>query len=299
MNNENYQKQNNQNRGQQDGFTRTNFNDTEPEGLGFIASKKWQWDRFVKKTRLKLKQVKKTSKKVLYFSMVFYVIISAIITSIVLINPLGHWYTYKNSENVETLRKANPREVDEMLSSWKRVDERTTEERKEEIEKQFKEVSDATNNLGLINTAQAAPVSPAVETTAVNEASGTLHPLTAYNLVPGQTDSSPCIGAANQNLCYLMREKKMNVCAAPLSYPFGTVIKIPGYEGSQKDGNDTCVVLDRMADKHPDGVDICMDQDIPRALSIQQNSYITIVDYIADWRQLAPASKKEFQTPIR
>ncbi len=260
----------------------------------FKQETKARWMMF----KLSVKSFVKTSKKVFRFVMVAYVIISAIITSVVLTNPLNHWYTKKNPEKIEILRNATSYEVDEMINSYKRVDERTTEERKNEIEKQFQEVSDAT--IPGIKTAHAAPVSPAVETTAVNEASGTLHPLTAYNLVPGQTDSSPCIGAANQNLCYLMREKKMNVCAAPLSYPFGTIIRIPGYEGSQKDKvDDTCVVLDRMAAKHPDGVDICMDQDIPRALSIKQNSYITVVGYVENWRQLAPASKKEFQTPIR
>ena len=289
--------QNNQNQNRsQNGITHTNFNN-QVKKPGIVAQKKAQWNRFVVKTKVKLEQAKKTSEKVLHFSMMFYLFISTVITSVVLTNPLNHWYTERNPEKIEILRKANPQEVDEMINSWKRVDERTTEERKNEIEKQFKEVSDAT--IPGIKTARAA-LDPAVEITAVNEASGALHPLTAYNLVPGQTDSSPCIGAANQNLCYLMREKKMNVCAAPLSYPFGTIIRIPGYEGSQKDKvDDTCVVLDRMAAKHPDGVDICMDQDIPRALSIKQNSYITVVGYVENWRQLAPASKKEFQTPIR
>ena len=276
----------NQNRGQGD-LTHTNFND-QVKKPGVVAQKKAQWNRFVVKTKVKLEQAKKTSEKVLHFSMMFYLFISTVITSVVLTNPLNHWYTERNPEKIEILRKANPQEVDEMINSWKRVDERTTEERKNEIEKQFKEVSDAT--IPGIKTARAA-LDPAVEITAVNEASGALHPLTAYNLVPGQTDSSPCIGAANQNLCYLMREKKMNVCAAPLSYPFGTIIRIPGYKGSQKGKiDDTCVVLDRMADKHPNGVDICMDQDISRALTIKQNSYITVVGYMEGWSKLAPAT---------
>ena len=290
---------NNQNQdGNQNSLRHTTFNNIKPEGLGFVARKKWQLNRLTKKTRVGLEQAKKTSKKVLYFIMVFHIIISAIITSIVLISPLNHWYAHQNPEKIKTLRNANPQEVDEMLNSYKRVDERTTEERKKEVEKQFQEVSDAI--IPGIKTAQAvAPIS-AVETTAISGAT-IFRDVTAYNLVPGQTDDSPCIGAANQNLCYLMRTKKMNVCASN-AYEFGTILRIPDYLGSQKDGNDTCVVLDRMAKKYSARVDICMDRDFQRALAFRtQNLPITVVGHLEDkvWRNLAPVSILKYQTPVR
>ena len=283
-NEQNAQKQNAQNRGQ-GGLTHTNFND-QVKKPGLIAVKKAQATRFVAKTKVRLEQAKKTSKKVLYFAMMFYVIISAIITSVFLTSPLNHLYTYKNSENVETLRNATSYEVDEMINSYKRVDERTTEERKNEIEKQFQEVSDATN-LG-IKTAQAAAPTSTVEIITVEEASTVRRDVSAYNLVVGQTDGSPCIGAAGQNLCYLMRTKKMNVCAAN-RYKFGTVLKIPGYLGSQGDGkDDTCVVLDVLSPKYGDRVDVCMDQDIKRAKIFGvQPINVTVVGYVKNWANLA------------
>jgi len=233
------------------------------------------------------------SKKIFYFIMVIYVIISAMITCAVLKNPLNYLYTYQNPEKVEILRDADQQGIEEMINSYLRIDERTEKQRTEEFKKEFEKVS-GTNSLSIIETAHAAS---AVETTESNEA-GIIRTVTAYNLMSGQTDSSPCIGAANQNLCYLMREKKMNVCAAPLSYEFGTIIKIPGYTGSQKNGDDTCVVLDRMADKYPERVDICMDQDKTRAENFgAQSINITIVGYIEDWSKLAPA--KQFPEPSR
>jgi len=250
---------------------------------------KAMWTKF----KLSVKNFVRISKKIFHFIMVIYVIISAIITFEVSQNPLNYLYTYQNPEKVEILRDADPQGIEEMINSYLRIDERTEKQRKDEFEKEFEKVS-GTNNLSIVETAQAA--SP-VETTESNEA-GIVRKVTAYNLMSGQTDDSPCVGAANQNLCYLMRVKKMNVCAAPLSYAFGTIVKIPGYTGSQKNGDDTCVVLDRMADKHPEGIDICMDQDLTRAKNFGgQPINITIVGYVENWNKLAPVEK--FPEPSR
>ena len=256
--------------GNQNSFQRTNNNagfTTKPIKpkkktlKEFKQEIKIRWTKF----QLSFKSFVKTSKKVFRLIMVLYVIVSAIITATVLIDL---------SEDVST-----------MLDAYKRVEMRTENIKKEEIEKEFQEVSDAT--VPGIKTAQATSTPVLAVETAVKNGVGIITEVTAYSLVPEQTDSTPCVGAANQNLCFLMREKKMNVCAAPLSYPFGTIIEISKYRGSQKNGDNTCVVLDRMP-KYPKGVDICMDQDTNRAFIFgRQFQYVTVVGYMENWRTLA------------
>ncbi|MCK5591251.1 MAG: hypothetical protein KAI72_04780 [Candidatus Pacebacteria bacterium] len=257
-----------------------------------IGKKKMEWKEFVQKTKhdwanfkMSVRSFIKTSKKVFRFVMVFYVIASAVITATVLNNLSDYVYTYKNSGEIEVLRKADPEAKTKMLDAYKRVESRTEEIKQEEIEKQFNQVSEKTDTpqkaaISLVKTAYAEETNSA----------SVVRTVTAYNLVPEQTDNTPCIGTANQNLCYLMRTKKMNVCASS-AYKFGTIIKIPGYLGSQKNGDNTCVVLDRMAGKHDGKVDISMDQDIPRAFDLgTQNLPITVVGYMEDWSKLAPAT---------
>ncbi len=237
----------------------------------FKQETKVRWIKF----KLSVKNFVRTSKKVFRFIMVIYVIASAIITANVLIEATDSFFM--------------------MLDAYGRVESRTENIKKEEIEKEFQGVSDAKSVSG-IKAAQAATPALAVKTTAVSEVS-TVRKVSAYNLVPEQTDSSPCIGAANQNLCYLMRVKKMNVCAAN-RYEFGTILKIPGYLGSQKDGNDTCVVLDVLHEDYAERIDISMDQDLVRADNFGvQPINITVVGYMKNWSKLAPA--KIFTEPSR
>lgn len=72
--------------------------------------------------------------------------------------------------------------------------------------------------------------------------------VTAYNLVEGQTDKDPCIGAANINICPMVEAGDM-ICAANF-VPFYTVLEIEGIG--------RCLVLDRMNSRYPDYVDIAM-----------------------------------------
>ena len=290
--------ENNQNRSQ-NGFVHTNFNKLLPKDngqheqvkIGVIARKKAQAARFVAKTKARWEQVKKTSRKVLYFSMVFYVIVSAIITYVVLTNPMNHWYAYQNPEKLEILRNADPEEMKGVFDSYKRVDERNIKERKEDFGETYDPISmTEPREITIANDWELVPTAHAASKT-------TVRIVTAYNLVPEQTDNTPCVGAANQNLCYLMREKGMNVCAAN-RYKFGTILKIPGYLGSQKDGNDTCVVLDVLHEDYAERVDISMDQNITRAKKFgTQTINVTVVGYMESWDKLAPAEK--FKEPNR
>lgn len=69
--------------------------------------------------------------------------------------------------------------------------------------------------------------------------------VTAYNSVPWQTDSTPCISADGSNICQL-REQGEQSCAAAL--PFGTKIHVPGFG--------VCTVRDRLATKYSHRVDL-------------------------------------------
>ena len=69
--------------------------------------------------------------------------------------------------------------------------------------------------------------------------------VTAYNSVPWQTDSTPCISADGSNVCELMKKGELS-CAAAL--PFGTKINVPGFG--------VCTVRDRLAPKFSHRIDL-------------------------------------------
>ena len=73
-----------------------------------------------------------------------------------------------------------------------------------------------------------------------------VHTITAYTLSEDETDSTPCLGAWNDNLCEL--QKEIQICATR-AYPRGTVLKIGELE---------CVVLDKTARKYANRIDILM-----------------------------------------
>lgn len=68
--------------------------------------------------------------------------------------------------------------------------------------------------------------------------------VTAYNSVPEQTDSTPCIAAYGDNICAL-EKKGDHSCAA--SFPYGTKLNVPG--------KGVCTVRDVLAPKYADRVD--------------------------------------------
>lgn len=84
----------------------------------------------------------------------------------------------------------------------------------------------------------------------------TVH-VTGYNLVEGQTDATPCIGASGKDLCG--KDGHFTV-ACPRKYPLGTVFEIDGFFY-------TCE--DRLAKKYDDRIDInCkLDKECPSAVS--------------------------------
>lgn len=83
-------------------------------------------------------------------------------------------------------------------------------------------------------------------------APGHVREVTAYNVgVRRQTSREPCIGAAGQNICRLVR-RGFKVCAANFVDP-GSVLNIEGYG--------MCVVLDRMNRRFAHRVDIAMLED--------------------------------------
>jgi len=69
--------------------------------------------------------------------------------------------------------------------------------------------------------------------------------VTAYNSVPEQTDSTPCIAANGQDICNLL-ERGDNTCA--MAAPFGTRVEIPGFG--------TCTVRDRLSSKYKRRIDL-------------------------------------------
>ncbi len=79
--------------------------------------------------------------------------------------------------------------------------------------------------------------------------------ITAYNAVPEQTDSTPCITADGTDIC---KNKNIKVVAANW-LPFGTQVRIPEYFG------DTIFeVRDRMNPRYGDRLDVLM-ESIPEA----------------------------------
>lgn len=74
-------------------------------------------------------------------------------------------------------------------------------------------------------------------------------PVTAYNSLPGQTDSTPCITANGFNLC---QNNQQNVIAANF-LPFGTKVRFPDY-----DPDTIYTVQDRMNARYAYRADIWM-----------------------------------------
>ncbi len=74
-------------------------------------------------------------------------------------------------------------------------------------------------------------------------------PVTAYNSLPGQTDSTPCITANGFNLC---KNNQQNVIAANF-LKFGTKVRFPDF-----DPNTIYTVQDRMNARYTYRADIWM-----------------------------------------
>lgn len=76
---------------------------------------------------------------------------------------------------------------------------------------------------------------------------------TAYNVGnPNQTDDTPCIGAANVDLCELV--DKGHCVLAANAYPLGTTLYV--YELETE-----CTVLDRTAQKYHNRIDLAFPKD--------------------------------------
>ena len=293
MNNQNRSYNNfNQKQGQsQNNFDNHTNNQQQPKKQGFVARKKAQWDRFIYKIKTIWEKAKKIAGKTLRIIMVVHIIVTAVITTTVFLNPLNHWHAFSNPKEMEILRNAEPETRNEMVESYKRVNQRTEEEKKKEIQKQFNKVS------GVEDTVETKESFNLIKKAHASDGNTVVRTMTAYNLAEAQTDGAPCIGAANQNICFLMREKGMNVCASN-AYSFGTILKIPGYLGHENNGDNTCVILDRKGPNHPNSLDICMDQNLTRAKKFGvQTIPVTVIGHMEGWSKLAPA--KEFQEPSR
>lgn len=84
----------------------------------------------------------------------------------------------------------------------------------------------------------------------------TVREVTAYNSLAEQTDNSPCIGAWGDNLCELSKE-------------IGCIVASNAFKKGEKiliDKIGECVVLDRMASRFANRIDIFMDKDKDRAV---------------------------------
>jgi hypothetical protein len=104
---------------------------------------------------------------------------------------------------------------------------------------------------GMIATA-ASILIPLALTAGLEVASPSLHHdvrafVTGYNTVPGQTDSTPCIGASGANIC-----GRRDAVACPRRISLGTVVEIRGT---------TYVCEDRLAKKFDSRFDISCDKD--------------------------------------
>lgn len=75
--------------------------------------------------------------------------------------------------------------------------------------------------------------------------------VTAYNTVPAQTDSSPCISASGHNIC-----GRDDVTACPRSIAFGTIIEI---------NRKRYYCYDRLSSKYDNRFDISFDKDVQSA----------------------------------
>lgn len=84
---------------------------------------------------------------------------------------------------------------------------------------------------------------------------GRIMEVSAYNLIESQCDNSPLIGAFGDNLMEMM-DSGIQVCASN-TFPRGTKLQIQGFG--------ECVVMDRMAKKYKNHIDICMGTDVEQA----------------------------------
>jgi 3D (Asp-Asp-Asp) domain-containing protein len=99
--------------------------------------------------------------------------------------------------------------------------------------------------------------------------STSIHPtyrtVTAYTSTVEQTDATPCLSANGSNICN-MHEEGQTLCAANF-VPFGTILALSDTEESGLDTTIVCIVVDRLASKYPNRVDLYMGMDTPRALT--------------------------------
>ena len=79
---------------------------------------------------------------------------------------------------------------------------------------------------------------------------GIVKTITAYNLVPEQTDDTPEIGSCNVNIKDMV-DDGIAVCAG--NYPCGTKIYIENFG--------ECLILDSLSDKYKNRIDIAMKAD--------------------------------------
>lgn len=101
-----------------------------------------------------------------------------------------------------------------------------------------------------------APKQPAVASSTPSIINTTIREVSAYNSLPGQTDSTPCEGAYG-NVCEPY--KKGQCVVASNAFKKNTKIRI------DKIGD--CIVLDTMNKRYPNRVDIFMGDDVNRAIS--------------------------------
>ena len=73
---------------------------------------------------------------------------------------------------------------------------------------------------------------------------------TAYNLTESQTDSTPCVGAWNNNLCEILREEPGKCIVATRLYDNHTILCIEGFG--------RCEVLDKTSKKYGDRIDLLL-----------------------------------------
>jgi hypothetical protein len=88
--------------------------------------------------------------------------------------------------------------------------------------------------------------------------------VTGYNLVPEQTDETPCIGASGKNLC-----GAINTLACPRKYPLGTIVEIDSKFY-------TCE--DRLSKKYDHRWDVNCDQDTQCPAKVTGHKVIRIYD---------------------
>ena len=93
--------------------------------------------------------------------------------------------------------------------------------------------------------------------------------VTAYNLIPWQTDDTPCQSANGENIC-LALELGYKRCASN-EFPFGTRLQIQNYG--------ECLVTDRTNNRYNNRIDIAMRGDeIERAKQFgRQTLLVTII----------------------